>query len=473
MTIETDRSGAPTVAASFQSLAARLSRVLGVADTSTLDVAVSTCLEQLGAFVDVDVAFVTLVDDQECVSDDWHWIRPGRVAAAPEIGSPITATFGSATEFLRLGHTVAVDDLLEIELAPSEQALATANGLRAIVMAPVLVGAKLLGLVGLQVFDDPRHWGAATEGQVEVLAQLLLQAVTRTRERGALAAADVRARRIAEYIPDGLLLLDTDGRASWVSPSFLRMSGVDAEHVIGAHADTLFHPSHQHALHEQLAAAACNNESVLTALMRAPGPDWRWADLALRLASDSDSGVADEIVMTVHDSHERHLREVQLELRGDVDSLTGLLNRAAFERACAELADEGQSVLVAFCDLDDFKTINDDLGHHAGDEVLCVVADALRRAVRGRDLVARFGGDEFVIVVSGGEDETEAQLLGERLVVSVRELDAPVSLSVGICGPGPASETTSMRRAADEAMYETKRAGKDSWTLRRWARSAS
>lgn len=76
MTIETDRSGAPTVAASFQSLAARLSRVLGVADTSTLDVAVSTCLEQLGAFVDVDVAFVTLVDDHECVSDDWHWIRP-------------------------------------------------------------------------------------------------------------------------------------------------------------------------------------------------------------------------------------------------------------------------------------------------------------------------------------------------------------------------------------------------------------
>jgi diguanylate cyclase (GGDEF)-like protein len=86
--------------------------------------------------------------------------------------------------------------------------------------------------------------------------------------------------------------------------------------------------------------------------------------------------------------------------------------------------------------------------------------------------VARFGGDEFVIVVSGVEDETEARLLGERLVVSVRELDAPVSLSVGICGPGPASETTLMRRAADEAMYETKRAGKNSWTHRRWEPTA-
>jgi hypothetical protein len=69
VTIETDRSGAPPVAASFQSLAARLSRVLGVADTSSLDVAVSTCLEQLGAFVDDDLAFVTLVDDDECVSE--------------------------------------------------------------------------------------------------------------------------------------------------------------------------------------------------------------------------------------------------------------------------------------------------------------------------------------------------------------------------------------------------------------------
>jgi diguanylate cyclase (GGDEF)-like protein/PAS domain S-box-containing protein len=465
--LETDRSR-PAAAGSFQSLAARLSRVLGAADAASLDTAVDTCLEQLGAFAEVDVAFATLVDDQECVSDDWHWIRPGRVAVAPEIGSHITATFGSATEFLRLGHVVAVDDLLEVELAPSERALATANGLRSIVMAPVLVGGKLLGLVGLQVFDRPHQWGTRAPGQVDVLAQLVVQAVTRTRERGSLAAADVRARRIAEYIPDGLLLLDTVGRVSWASPSFLRMSGVAAPNIIGSRATSLFHPSHQHALNEQFAAVETERERGLSALMRVPGPDWRWTDLVLRLASEPASGVPDEIVMTVRDTHERHLREDQLARRGDLDPLTGLLNRDAFERACERLAEANEQVLVAFCDLDDFKTINDQFGHHAGDKVLCEVADALRRAVRGHDPVARMGGDEFVLVVSAAEDSQDARPLGERLVASVRHLESPVSLSVGICGPGPAAQAIPMRRRADEAMYESKRAGKDGWTHCPW-----
>ncbi|MGO9877392.1 MAG: diguanylate cyclase domain-containing protein [Acidimicrobiia bacterium] len=449
-------------------MAARLSRVLGAADAASLDIAVETCLEQLGVFAGVDVAFATLVDEHERVSDDWHWICPGRGAASPEIGSPISGTFGSATEFLRLGHTVAVDDLTEVELAPSERALATANGLRSIVMAPVLVGGSLLGLAGLQIFDRAHRWGAVTPGQVEVLAQLLVQAVTRTRERGALAAADVRARRIAEYIPDGLLLVETSGRVSWASPSFSRMSGLSVERMVDSHIDTLFHASHHDALRERFAAVACHDERTMTALMRVPGPNWRWADLVLRLASEPGSGVPDEVVVTVRDTHERHLREDELARRGDLDPLTGLLNRDAFDRACERLAEAHDQVLVAFCDVDDFKTINDHFGHDAGDAVLCNVAEALRRAVRGKDPVARLGGDEFVLVVTGATDDQEAQLLGERLVASVGHLNPPVTLSVGICGPGPATQTTPMRTSADEAMYETKRAGKHNWTHHRW-----
>jgi diguanylate cyclase (GGDEF)-like protein/PAS domain S-box-containing protein len=468
--LETDETASPAVPSgtSFQSLAAQLSRILGAADTSTLDVALDTCLEKLGCFADVDVAFATLVDDNDCVSDDWHWIRPGRVAHAPSIGTPIAATFGSATEFLRLGHTVAVDDLMEIELAPSERALATANGLRAIVMAPVLVGTQLLGLVGLQVCDESHCWGSAAPGQVELLAQLLVQAVTRTRQRGALAAANVRARRIAEYIPDGLLLLDTEGVVSWVSPSFVRMSGVAADSIVGRPANTLFHPSDHTALHEHLAGVAIDHESVLSAQMLGSARDWRWADLAFRLASEPSSDVLDEIVMTVRDNHERHLRELQLVERSDLDSLTGLLNRAALDRAIAELAEGQPTVLIAFCDIDDFKSINDARGHVVGDDVLCALAGALRGVVRADDLIARMGGDEFVVVIPGVDNADEARVLGERLVRSARTLDIDVSLSVGVCGPGPAAQTKAMRRIADEAMYEAKRRGKNGWVHREW-----
>jgi diguanylate cyclase (GGDEF)-like protein len=249
------------------------------------------------------------------------------------------------------------------------------------------------------------------------------------------------------------------------------MSGVAADRIVGRPADALFHPSDHPALHQHVVDAATDHKALLSARMRGLHGDWRWTDLAFRLASEPGSGVPDEIVVTVRDNHDRHLREVQLAHRSDLDSLTGLLNRAALERAIGGLAQRDGSVLVAFCDVDDFKTINDELGHDVGDDVLRAVAGALRSAVRADDLVARIGGDEFAVVVARVDNDDEAQVLGERLVRAIRALDtvgAEVRLSVGVCGPGPASGTAAMRRIADEAMYRAKRNGKDGWVRVAW-----
>jgi diguanylate cyclase (GGDEF)-like protein/PAS domain S-box-containing protein len=455
---------------SFQSVAGRLSRVLGAADESTLDVAASTCLEELGGFADVDVAFITLLDDDACVSDDWHWIRPGLTAESPPIGSPLSATFGSAIEFLTLGNTVVVDDLSGIELGPSERALATANGLQAIVLAPVVVGSQLLGVMGLQVFHRPRPWERNLVVQVELLAQTLVQAVSRTRQQGALAVANARARRIAAYIPDGLLLLSTKGAVTWVSPSFCEMSGLPANRILNRAASSFFQPSHRQALEEQMARAVRSHDAHITAQFQSDSGDWRWADVALRLAAEPDSGVPNEIVVSIRDVHERHLREQHLVRQADLDPLTGLANRAAFERAITALAERDVRVLVAFCDIDNFKSINDEFGHDVGDDVLRAVAPAIGEVVRGDDIVARFGGDEFAVVVTQ-VDDMHSVPLGARLLGVTRELavgGTNVSLSVGICGPGPASDAAAMRQKADQAMYSVKRTEKNNWVEVEW-----
>jgi diguanylate cyclase (GGDEF)-like protein len=120
---------------------------------------------------------------------------------------------------------------------------------------------------------------------------------------------------------------------------------------------------------------------------------------------------------------------------------------------------------LLFFDLDDFKVVNDSLGHEAGDSLLCTIAERLAAVLRAGDLIARFGGDEFVVLCRGIEDETHAADIAERLLA---ELDVPVRLggkpvrvtaSVGIVVARDGSADT-LLRDADLAMYQAKRAGK-------------
>ena len=114
-----------------------------------------------------------------------------------------------------------------------------------------------------------------------------------------------------------------------------------------------------------------------------------------------------------------------LTLEATTDSLTGLANRAAFrarlEAALARPERRGGTQAVLFVDLDDFKDVNDTLGHAAGDELLCVVASRLGEAVRPGDLVARLGGDEFALLLDGLADASVAATVAERVVAALAE----------------------------------------------------
>lgn len=155
--------------------------------------------------------------------------------------------------------------------------------------------------------------------------------------------------------------------------------------------------------------------------------------------------------------------------RARVDSLTGLLNRHALEeRALVEFARsrrEGRPVALLVCDVDDFKTINDTLGHPAGDQVLRRVAGVLSGETRQVDAVARVGGDEFALLLPGA-DALNATATASRLRLAIRHSAgaAPLRLtaSVGVAvGPHEGDSLDELWQAADRAMYEAKRGGGD------------
>lgn len=156
------------------------------------------------------------------------------------------------------------------------------------------------------------------------------------------------------------------------------------------------------------------------------------------------------------------------------DPLTGLANRVLLRNhittSVATATERGEPLALIFVDLDDFKSINDELDHTAGDTVLKLIAARLASTVRGEDLVCRYGGDEFIVVCQN-TDEQQAAMIAERIRVAVKQpladegwertITASVGVTVHTAGPGLHLNGTDLLRVADRAMYRSKDRGKD------------
>jgi diguanylate cyclase (GGDEF)-like protein/PAS domain S-box-containing protein len=201
-----------------------------------------------------------------------------------------------------------------------------------------------------------------------------------------------------------------------------------------------------------------------------PDGEVRWVHRRAEVVR-GEGGEPLRMVGTVHDITERKALEERLEHQAFHDLLTDLPNRRLFvERlgqALRRTKRRGKRrVAVLFMDIDDFKTINDSLGHEAGDVLLVVVAERLRSCLRPEDTLARFGGDEFVILIEDVESPEDAVRVTERIVESFREpfvtegRELFLRTSIGVAlGTARQNSAEDLLRDADTAMYEAKEAG--------------
>lgn len=172
-------------------------------------------------------------------------------------------------------------------------------------------------------------------------------------------------------------------------------------------------------------------------------------------------------VLAVRDLTARKRAELQVEHLAAHDTLTGLPNRARFTATLEGLVREGESFALFALDLDRFKAVNDLFGHAAGDSILCRVAKLLGEVTREVDLVSRIGGDEFMIIQRGIDDERDAQLLARRILDGfAEEMDITrdpmaVGVSIGVAlFPGDADSAEAVRHNADVALYRAKERGR-------------
>ncbi len=262
--------------------------------------------------------------------------------------------------------------------------------------------------------------------------------------------------------------MGTKGEILYASPSVERVLGHDPESLTGLRFD-------QFVLEEDQATTRCLMASIQEAprksgkaearLKRIDGEAPWFEVVASNLVDVEDVG---GFTFQARDISERKELEQQLELLASSDSLTGLLNRRGFmrelERALAHREPTSPLLRLVYIDLDNFKAINDQYGHLAGDDILTQIADRLRRIVNDSGIVGRIGGDEFVIVLQA-EDTVELDRLGAEIQDALDascEFGGHDVLVRGTLGMADAADASVLSREllqlADNALYERKAA---------------
>ena len=206
---------------------------------------------------------------------------------------------------------------------------------------------------------------------------------------------------------------------------------------------------------------------------RIPGRDGRDLYVQVRSSDLRGAGAVDGIVLTLRDVTSQRERETELQHLASHDALTGLPNRALFaDRAthAVTLARRaGTTAAVMLADLDDFKAVNDTLGHPAGDELLAAAAARLAGAVRESDTTARLGGDEYAVLLENLPDPAAAGAFADRVVQAFSDPftlaagQVTVGVTVGVATTADSGDTAGLLAHADLALYAAKAAGKQAW----------
>ncbi len=333
---------------------------------------------------------------------------------------------------------------------------------RTAVFVVALIAASLLGLLIWLGF------GGASRVLARQNRLLAEQAAT---ERVLVVDAqrsEERFRSLVRNASDGVLVLAETGRIRYASPAVERILGHDAAKTIDRPLTAAVHPGDRETVRRRIADVSATVGGETAMELRARHADGSWRTLESVAKNLLDDPAVNGIVVNYRDITERKALEQELTHQALHDELTGLANRSLFRDRLGHALARGTrgrgTTAVLFLDLDDFKAVNDRLGHAAGDRLLVTIGGRLRASTRAEDTVARLGGDEFAVIVE--EDEPGAVEVAAGRILAA--LAAPVTLdrgevviraSIGIAVGHGSEGGEELLRRADIAMYAAKARG--------------
>jgi diguanylate cyclase (GGDEF)-like protein/PAS domain S-box-containing protein len=375
-------------------------------------------------------------------------VKPGRPVVGPVAEPAVARSFGLLLPYVAVLAAVGTS---VVELARTGNMNHFISWDRTVII--VLI-------VGRQVLTLMENRGLTRDLEARV-----------ARRTAELRASEQRFKALVQHSSDVVTVVNTDAVVIYQSESVNRIFGHDAEAMVGRPLTELLDARAAGQLHEALLSVTSKPYGTLTLELPIRRADERVCQAEITITNLLEDSSVGAFVLNTRDITEQKALENQLVHEAFHDALTNLANRALFkdraDQAIRRRDSSSSEVAVLFLDLDGFKEVNDSRGHAAGDDLLVKVADRLRDSVRTGDTVARFGGDEFAILVDSVEPDGEkAEAVATRLlaeinrpfVVENEELHVRASIGIAFAGVD-ADDADQLMRNADLAMYRAKAGG--------------
>jgi diguanylate cyclase (GGDEF)-like protein/PAS domain S-box-containing protein len=400
----------------------------------------------------------------------YGWYRQTRDFAAFE-ASGRDVTFARGVGLLgRVWASGRARSIDEVASDPNSQRAVAAgkSGLHGQFGFAVTNGRKVTGVIAL-FSNETRSLDRATLRVMADIGSQIGNFIERRRAEDELRRSGDRIRGILDNVADGIITIDQRLVVRSYNPAAERLFGYAADDVIGKDFVRLIAEAYRSEVKPQLRSYLRAQQGLFemgsheTVGQRKDGTTFPMEFNVGWL------GPQRLVIGSLRDVSERKAETEALQYQALHDSLTGLANRTFLQERLEETIRAGEREMkpcaVLLMDLDGFKSVNDSLGHHAGDRLLLQVAERMRRVLRKADTVARYGGDEFAVVPWGATDVSRAVLIAEKILNAmdppfvIDDQSISVNLSIGIAAsPQHADDASTLIRRADVAMYTAKRA---------------
>jgi len=426
-------------------------------------------LDRSRAITGAEGAMLCLVDGDQLVTRD-------AVGIAEKAHPRRPLATSVAKHAIETGQPLLIEDCENDHRLNRE--MQRAIGDTSLICVPLFQGPRVVGVVNVMNSDPAKRLTEEDRQTLEMLSVVLSAAVSHVAEyeaRRAETEALSRFNALFDGASIGIVRSDQAGDVVDVNPAVEEMLGYPAEEMLGISFRNFMHQDDLEesiARFDQMMAGVCHSYQFERRYHRKDGKViWGQTTAVLELDADGNPRYVHSMIENIT---ERKLAEQALVRQSELnqhqalhDALTGLANRTLFneriEQAILEAAREGSQVAVLVMDLDNFKEVNDSLGHHAGDVLLAELGSRVSAVVRAVDTVARLGGDEFGILLRKAGGREEAIQAIERICqaverpVTVQGLPLSVEASIGVTlYPDDGREVDALLQRADVAMYGAK-----------------